>query len=116
MPNTYWKTIERRIARLFGTRRIGTREGGPAPDFENSWVVGEVVCHPIPEWILEELAQAERRVTDRTKLRLLVIHEKGQDLDKALVVMKLGQFKDWFLGNGDSQDQGKAEIVNPEGN
>ena len=113
MPDRYWKAIERKVARLFGTRRIGTREGGPAPDWENDWTVGEVVCHPIPEWILEELAQAERRVTDRQKLRLLVIHEKGQDLDKALVVMRLGRFKDWFLGNGDSQDQGKAENVNP---
>ncbi len=116
MPNTYWKTIERRIARLFGTRRIGTREGGPAPDWENEWTVGEVVCHPIPEWILEELAQAERRVTERLKLRLLVIHEKGQDLDNALVVMRLGQFKDWFLGNGSSQHKAQAEIVNPETN
>jgi len=105
MPDRYWKAIERRVARLFDTRRIGTREGGPAPDWENDWTVGEVVCHPIPEWILKELAQAERRVTDRPKLRLLVIHEKGQDLDKALVVMKLGQFMDWFLA-----DESHAEI------
>ncbi len=105
MPDRYWKAIGRRIAHLFGTRRIGTREGGPAPDFENSWVVGEVVCHPIPEWILKELAQAERRVTDRQKLRLLVIHEKGQDLDNALVVMRLSQFRDWFLA-----DESHAEI------
>ena len=99
MPNTYWKAIERRVARLFGTERIGTREGGPAPDWENEWTVGEVVCHSIPEWILGEMAQAERRPTDRPKLRLLVIHEKGQDLDCALVVMRLGQFRDWFLGD-----------------
>lgn len=98
MPNTYWKSIERRIARLFGTRRIGTREGGPAPDWESDWTIGETVCHPIPRWILKELAQAERRPTDRDKLRLLVIHQKGQDLDKALVVMRLGQFRDWYLG------------------
>ena len=84
---------------MFGTCRIGTREGGPAPDWENDWTVGEVVCHPIPEWILAELAQAERRVTDRQKLRLLVIHQKGQDLDKALVVLRLGQFRDWFLAD-----------------
>lgn len=111
MPNSYWKNIERRIARLFGTERIGTREGGPAPDFENSWVVGEVVCHLIPEWILEELAQAEGRKTDREKLKLLVIHEKGQALDEALVVMRLGQFREWFLSNTSGKAQG--EIVKP---
>jgi len=33
-----------------------------------------------------------------------------------MVVMKLGQFMDWFLGNGDSQHKAQAEIVNPEGN
>ncbi len=116
MPNTYWKSIERRIARMFGTRRIGTREGGPAPDFENGWVVGEVVCHPVPKWILAELAQAERRQSDHPKLRLLVIHEKGDDLDNALVVMRLSQFRDRFLENEDSQNQAQAEIVNSEGN
>ena len=106
MSNTYWKAIERRVARLFGTERIGTREGGPAPDWENEWTVGEVVCHPIPEWILAELAQAERRVTDREKLRLLVIHEKGQELDKALVVMRLGQFRERFIRE---QNNGRDE-------
>ncbi len=97
MPDKYWKAIERRVARLFGTERIGTREGGQAPDWENDWTVGEVVCHPVPKWLTEELAQAERRVTDRPKLRLLVVHEKGQDFDKALVVMRLGQFREWFV-------------------
>ena len=98
MADKFWKAIERRVARLFGTTRIGTREGGPAPDFENSWTVGEVVCHEVPKWILDELAQAERRQTDRPKLRLLVIHEKGQGLGEALVVMRLGEFRDRFLG------------------
>ena len=97
MPNTYWKTIERRVAGIFGAKRIGTREGGPAPDWESDWTVGEVVCHEVPKWVLDELAQAESRVTDRDKLRLLVIHEKGQDLNNALVVMRLGQFRDWVL-------------------
>jgi len=55
---------------------------------------GKVVCHEIPKWILEELGQAERRPTDRDKLRLLLIHEKGEDLGKALVVTRLGQFGD----------------------
>ena len=43
MPDRYWKAIERKVARLFGTRRIGTREGGPAPDWENEWTVGKEI-------------------------------------------------------------------------
>ncbi len=82
---------------MFGTERIGTREGGPAPDWESETTVGEVVCHDLPKWLTEELAQAERRLTDRPKLRLLVVHETGQDLDKALVVMRLHQFRKWFV-------------------
>lgn len=54
-------------------------------------------CREIPAWILKELAQAERRATDRPKLRLSVIHEKGQELDDGLVVMRLGAFRKWFL-------------------
>ncbi len=111
MPNRFWKTIERRIARMFSTERIGTREGRPAPDWENSWTVGEVVCHPVPKWILQELAQAERRLADRPKLRLLVIHEKGQTLEEALVVMRLSQFREWFLG--DTRDKAQGDIANP---
>ena len=109
MPDTYWKSIERRVARLFGTQRIGTREGGPAPDAENSWAVVEVVCHPVPKWILAELAQSERRETDRSKLRLLVIHEKGDDLNDALVVMRLHGFSEWFLDKNTTQDRGEDE-------
>lgn len=100
MSDKFWKAIERKVARIFGTTRIGTREGGPAPDLENSWIVGEVCCHRIPQWILDELAQAERRPTDRDKIRLLVIHHKGKKLDDALVVMRLWQFQDWFLNEG----------------
>ncbi|MGH7770942.1 MAG: hypothetical protein ACREQA_01750 [Candidatus Binatia bacterium] len=96
MPDKFWKAIERKVARMFGTERIGTREGGQAPDWENSWTVGEVCCHEVPKWVLRELAQAERRPTDRPKLRLLVIHEKGKALDQALVVTRLGQFREWF--------------------
>ena len=113
MPNTYWKSIERRIARLFGTHRIGTREGGQATDWESSWTVGEVVCHEIPKWVLAELAQSERRQTDCPKLRLLIIHEKGQDLDQALVILRLGQFRDWFLGNESINHKAQREIVKP---
>jgi len=111
MPNKFWKGVERKVARMFGTERIGSREGGPAPDWETELTVGEVVCHPLPRWILAELSQAERRLTDRPKLRLLVIHEKGQALDEALVVLRLGQFREWFLGNTSGKAQG--EIVKP---
>ncbi len=52
----------------------------------------------MPKWILDELAQAERRPADRDKLRLLVIHEKGQDLGKALVVIRLPAVTERELG------------------
>ena len=91
MPDKYWKAIERRVARMFDTERIGST-GWQSPDWENEWTVGEVVCHEIPKWILAELAQAERCETDRPKLRLLVIHEKGEPLEEALVVVRLKQF------------------------
>ncbi len=111
MGNTFWKSTEREVAKMFGTTRIGTREGGPAPDFENDWIVGEVCTHDYPEWILKELAQAERRKTDRDKLRLLVIHAKQGKLNDSLVVMRLGQFRDWFLNEGKVVELKEDQVV-----
>ena len=115
MPDKYWKAIERRVARMFGTERIGST-GWQSPDFENGKVVGEVVCHEIPKWILAELAQAERCETDRPKLRLLVVHVKGEPLEAALVVVRLEQFlklkqEAWENAGNDSNDSQEAKQV-----
>lgn len=100
MADKFWKAVERRIAKLFGTERIGAKNGDCQPDFVNDWLVGEVVCHDVPKWIRAEHSQAIFRAevisqTDN-KLPILVIHEKGEDASTDLVVLRLTDFVDWF--------------------
>jgi hypothetical protein len=99
LADKFWKAVERRIAKLFGTERIGAKNGNCQPDFINDWLVGEVVCHAVPKWIRAEHKQALDRaylLVDQDRLPILVIHEKGGSNDDDLVVLKLNDFTAWF--------------------
>jgi hypothetical protein len=98
LADKFWKAVERRIAKLFGTERIGAKNGNCQPDFINDWLVGEVVCHEVPKWIRAEHKQALDRAADEIDqhLPILVIHEKGGSNDDDLVVLKLTDFTAWF--------------------
>jgi hypothetical protein len=98
MADKFWKAVERRIAKLFGTERIGAKNGNCQPDFINEWLVGEVVCHAVPKWVRDEHRQALDRAAMfvNEKLPILVIHEKGEDASTDLVVLRLSDFVDWF--------------------
>jgi hypothetical protein len=59
MGDTFWKSKERRIlAAYFGCERIGAT-GKRSPDGRTENTAIEVFTHPIPEWMLRELRQAE---------------------------------------------------------
>ena len=126
MADKFWKAVERRIAKLFGTERIGAKNGNCQPDFINDWLVGEVVCHAVPKWIRAEHRQAIDRVEKyRTqastegdkqfvdRLPILVIHEKGEDASTDLVVLRLTDFVDWFgsIRPGERKDDGSDLIL-----
>lgn len=99
MADKFWKAVERRVAKLFGTERIGAKNGNNQPDFVNDWLVGEVVCHDVPKWIRDEHRQALYHRQSRNlwhHLPILVIHEKGEDELTDLVVLRLTDFVDWF--------------------
>ena len=107
VADKFWKAVERRIAVLFGTSRIGAKNGNCQPDFINNWLVGEVVCHAVPKWVRDEHQQAIDRANyirnqsllgekSLDRLPILVIHEKGEDASTDLVVLRLTDFVDWF--------------------
>jgi hypothetical protein len=100
MADKFWKAVERRIAKTFGTERIGAKNGNNQPDFVNEWLVGEVVCHDVPKWIRQEHKQALDRVAIENGFRLpiLVVHEKHESNDGDLVILKLIDFVEWFGG------------------
>lgn len=95
MPNATWKATERRVARIFGGRRLGPT-GSDTPDVKSHWLSIEVKHRAaLPGWIVEALDKA-RRGAGPDQLGILVMHEAGQRSDGDLVVMTLGDFREWF--------------------
>lgn len=56
----------------------------------------ELGTHPIPQWILKELAQAIRHLQVGT-IPIFIAHEKGTDYDDSIVMIRLGDFYDKWL-------------------
>jgi len=77
------------------------------PDVESPWLSVEVKHRKaLPLWIKEAMAQAETNSSDEAKLPLVVLHEKYQCHDNDLVMLRLGDFLDWFgeFGAGDERE------------
>lgn len=90
-----WKVCERRIAEELGGRRVPVsgRQLGHAPDIEHPTLSIEVKSRKrLPEWIKEAMEQAEASA-EQPQLSISVLHEDGARYGKALVVMRLADFK-----------------------
>jgi hypothetical protein len=92
-----WKNVERAIAEKLGGQRMSNHALGlRTPDVESPWLSVEVKHRKaLPLWIKEAMTQAETN-GDEAKLPLVVLHEKGRRHDNDLVVLRLGDFVDWF--------------------
>jgi hypothetical protein len=98
MADKRWKATERRIAALLGGRRVPVsgRGRGDAPDIAHPWL--SVECKDratLPAWLLDALAQAEASATP-DQLPVAVLHQAGDRHDRAVVVLRLSAFRDWF--------------------
>jgi len=98
-----WKAFERRIARVFGGKRRGadTRdERGGNTDVIHPFFAIECKLLGAPSFskMLEACRQAERNA-DEHQEPIAIIKRKSQGSadDDALVVMRLGTFKEWRL-------------------
>ncbi len=104
MPERRWKATERAIARLLGGVRVPVsgRQRGDAPDVAHAWLSVEVKDRAaLPAWLAEALAQAEASAGP-LQLPIAVLHQVGQRHDRALVVLRLGEFVEWFGDTGES--------------
>lgn len=102
MPERRWKATERHVARLLGGRRVPVsgRGRGDAPDVAHPWLSVEVKDRrTLPAWLHAALAQAEASATP-AQLPLAVLHVAGQRHDRALVVLRLGDFVAWCGDDG----------------
>jgi len=90
-----WKHAERRTADLLGGERVGPT-GRATADVITDWAAVEVKHRKkLPMWIQKAVDQAVAAAGPR-RLPLTVLHEKGQRYTESLVVMRLGDFADWF--------------------
>jgi len=92
-----WKATERAVARIFkGERTSNQGLGSAVPD-----VVSDTYCvevkhrEKLPAWIKLMVKQA--RVNGRAdKLSLVVLHELNARHDDDIVLVRLGDFVEWF--------------------
>jgi hypothetical protein len=94
MTDKNWKRVERTIARRLNGRRQGAT-GRTGADVVNDWLVAEVKHRRrLPQWLKDALTQAKSGAGER--LAIVVLHEAGQRHSDDLVVLRLGDFQDWF--------------------
>lgn len=94
-----WKAAERELAEQVGGRRVPVtgRARGDVPDIAHPWLSIEAKSwSAMPERVVSALRQAEAANVDGRKLPVALIHGNGERYDQALVVMRLGDFREWF--------------------
>ena len=105
MSDKTWKATERAIARKLGGERVSkTHLGDRSPDVVTAWLAVEVKHRrELPVWLKAAMSQAARNAGEG-QLPVVVLHESGQRHDGDLVVLRLGDFQDWFGGLDEPSD------------
>lgn len=96
-----WKQAERELAEHVGGRRVPVsgRGRGDVPDIAHDWLSIEAKSwSAMPERVVSALRQAEAANVGGSKLPVALIHGNGERYGRALVVMRLGDFMQWFGG------------------
>ncbi|NPV08049.1 MAG: hypothetical protein HPY83_08815 [Anaerolineae bacterium] len=98
MSEATWKATERAVATRLGGRRVPItgRQRGDVPDVAHEWLSIEVKHRrALPQWLTEAMSQAVA-AAGVSQLPCVVLHEAGSRHDGDLVVLRLGDFCDWF--------------------
>lgn len=91
-----WKAAERRVAKAFGTTRIGPT-GRLGPDMVTSWLAIQVKHRKtVPGWLAEALRKI-RSQAHENQLGIVVVHPFGAR--DSWVVLSQKDFQDWFGGD-----------------
>ena len=100
MSRCTWKAGERAIAARIGGERVPVtgRSRGDAPDVRHPWLSVEYKHRKngaYPRWLLEAMDQAEKAAKD-DQLPIAILHTANQAHSRDLVVLRLGDFEEWF--------------------
>ena len=104
MPDAAWKRAERAIAQRLGGRRVGP-SGRNTEDVAHPWL--SVECkerRALPGWLKAAVVQA-RANAPADRLAIVVLHELGTRHDGDLVVLRFGDFEEWFNGNLQGEEE-----------
>lgn len=92
---TLWKAIELRFAKAMGGQRAGATGFG-SPDILHPLFAPEVKHRKtLPVLVKDAMAQAVRNAP-AGKLPMVILHEHGQRMNDALVVVRFGDWAEWF--------------------
>ncbi len=97
MADKTWKAVERKIANIFGGKRVPVsgRGRGNVPDIDHPVFAFEVKCRPNhPALLRVAMDQAEKSAEndESGKLPLVILHEWGQKHMDDLTVMRVKDF------------------------
>ena len=84
-----WKSVERRLARMFGTERNQDTHGY---DFKTEFIIGEVKHRDtLPKWIEDAMAQVDlASATDGDGLLpVVILHAKGQRFEDCYAFIRV---------------------------
>jgi hypothetical protein len=99
MADKAWKKNERDIANYIGGVRVPItgRQRGSAPDISHMWLGVEVkLRQTVPGWIHEGMEQAQAASVGH-QMPVLIIRQKGQKIQDALICTTLKEFRDRWL-------------------
>ncbi len=101
-----FKGTERAIAKHLGGTRRGHLGG---VDVTTDWLAVECKHRQtLPTWLTAAMQQAQRHAA-MSQLPIVVLHEHGGKHADNLVVMRLGDFREWFGDVGMSVDTASTE-------
>jgi hypothetical protein len=110
MADKTWKRTEREVAALIGGERVPItgRGRGSEPDVRHDIYSVEIKYRKaLPDWMHDALDQAEKAKKRPDQLPIVIFREKGQRVSQAFVMLRLGEFQDWF---GRLRVSGEAEL------
>jgi hypothetical protein len=112
MGDTSWKSFERWVCRLFGGERDNDPEHAEECIKTGMWAPEAKYRKEIPAWLEGMMLQAESQARD-DQLPLVVLTEHQRERTQALVVMRLQDVYDFFVGgpNEPPEDDDPAEPV-----
>lgn len=102
MSDKSWKAWERRVATIFGGKRRGAYTGdgntGKTDIIVDGWGVEvKLLSRPTYQQMFDACTQAETNREKDTDIPIAVVKKKGARDNDALVIMRLEQFKEFFV-------------------